>query len=314
MAPPQITKRIWAIIRERNLPKRAGAVRLDDELATALGRKTISFKTMGKTIETLVKSAADLVGYDSQGNWVGYDDDAKAAESGSESADAASASDDGASGSDEEEEQEEAPPPARKRGRASASAAASPAKRSRGKPGLSGPAVVLNDRLAALTGARVTSRSQISKWMWSRIRARSLQVPSDRRKVAYDDELAAAMGRRTATIFSMNKHISAAVRRATPEEAEQAVLELELEEGGEEEEGEGEADAKEGSADETAGGGGEGSAAAGAADGEDDKDEAAAGGDGAADDADAPASGGDSSSSSSSGSIAHAALPAPAAT
>lgn len=221
------------MIRERDLPKRGGAAVLDAELATALGRKTISFKTMGRTIEGLVKSARDLVGYDTDGNWVGQPVAEAGSESGSDDDD-----DDDAGGSDDDDDKAAAPRAASakasgraaKRGRSGAApSAAAPAKRTKGKTGLSGGAVVLCDELARLTGARVTSRSQVSKWLWSRIRARGLQNPSDRRKVTYDDALGVALRCKTATIFTMNRHISNAVRKATPEEAEEAVAELRME-------------------------------------------------------------------------------------
>ncbi|KAA0157432.1 hypothetical protein FNF29_00008 [Cafeteria roenbergensis] len=234
----EITKRIWAMIRERDLPKRGGAAVLDAELATALGRKTVSFKTMGRTIEGLVKSARHLVGYDADGNWVG--DAAAASGSGSDDSDDGSGEEEEEDDDDDSDDDAKAPRAASsrangraaKRGRAGAgtAAAAAPAKRAKSKAGgLAGGAVVLNDELARLTGARVTSRSQISKWLWSRIRARGLQNPGDRRKVTYDEELAAALKSKAGTIFTMNRHISNAVRKATPEEAEEAVAELRME-------------------------------------------------------------------------------------
>ncbi|EGD78451.1 hypothetical protein PTSG_09146 [Salpingoeca rosetta] len=55
MARSEVTKRIWAYIRENNLPTKKGCRILDDKLSSALGRKTISFKTLPKALKTLMK-------------------------------------------------------------------------------------------------------------------------------------------------------------------------------------------------------------------------------------------------------------------
>jgi chromatin remodeling complex protein RSC6 len=180
------------LIRERKLPKRNKNFVLDDELATALGRKTIGFTTMGKTIEGLIKSPADLVGYDQYGNWLQDDDeDDEDVDEGSEAASSAR--------------------PA-KRGR-SGSATGQPA----GKRPRWG-AILLRGDMAGLCGQEVTSRSQLIKWMWARIRTLNLQDPTDRRRIVYDPELAAVLGKTSGTMFSMNKHLTKVILGPAPED------------------------------------------------------------------------------------------------
>eukprot|EP00730_Choanoeca_flexa_P018476 TRINITY_DN8986_c0_g1_i2.p1 TRINITY_DN8986_c0_g1~~TRINITY_DN8986_c0_g1_i2.p1 ORF type:complete len:308 (+),score=52.14 TRINITY_DN8986_c0_g1_i2:61-924(+) len=43
-----VTKRIWAYCKEKELPKAKGKTKLDETLQTALGRKTISFTSLSK--------------------------------------------------------------------------------------------------------------------------------------------------------------------------------------------------------------------------------------------------------------------------
>ena len=61
----QATKRIWAYIKEHNLPKRnvggKPSVVLDDSLSTALKRKSISFTSLARCLAEHMKDSDDLV-------------------------------------------------------------------------------------------------------------------------------------------------------------------------------------------------------------------------------------------------------------
>ena len=61
LCPLQATKRIWAYIKDHNLPRKGKNIQLDDALAAALRRKTISFGTLAKVLNTEMKDPGDLV-------------------------------------------------------------------------------------------------------------------------------------------------------------------------------------------------------------------------------------------------------------
>jgi chromatin remodeling complex protein RSC6 len=196
-------------------------------MATALKRKTVSFRTMAKAVEALIKSPGNVVGYDREGNWIGYAAKRPArvttkrskreeSDAGDDfDADAGDDFDDDDEEDDNDDERDVLP---------SGERAGSSGKRSGPKKAkLAGTvprnAVVLKPALAAIVGASVTTRGQLGKWMWARIRSMGLQKPSDRRVVVYDEALAAALKRKTGTIFSMNKHLADNVVPATREQA-----------------------------------------------------------------------------------------------
>ncbi|TPX36176.1 hypothetical protein SmJEL517_g01433 [Synchytrium microbalum] len=66
----------------------------------------------------------------------------------------------------------------------------------------------LSEALSALCkGARVLSRPKVVKYIWKYIKGNNLQDPKDKRNIICDENLAAVMGHKKVTAFSMNKYI-----------------------------------------------------------------------------------------------------------
>jgi len=67
--------------------------------------------------------------------------------------------------------------------------------------------------LAKIVGHDPLPRSEMTKKLWSYIKANNLQNPANKRNVLCDDQLKAIMGKDEVTMFEMtrlvNKHLSA---------------------------------------------------------------------------------------------------------
>ena len=74
MSRGQATKRVWAYVKEHKLKRRGKAVVLDDKLAAALKRKTVTFGTLARALNDSMHDPRHMVGYDADGKWVGHGD------------------------------------------------------------------------------------------------------------------------------------------------------------------------------------------------------------------------------------------------
>jgi chromatin remodeling complex protein RSC6 len=63
--------------------------------------------------------------------------------------------------------------------------------------------------LAAITGADPLPRSEVVSKMWDHIRKNKLQNPENKREIIADDKLRKVFGKDRATMFEMNKLLSA---------------------------------------------------------------------------------------------------------
>lgn len=71
------------------------------------------------------------------------------------------------------------------------------------------PAYRLSDKLVNIVGTDVLSRQLVTKKIWEYIREHDLQNPEDKREIICDEALKKVMdGRKTVTMFTMNKYIS----------------------------------------------------------------------------------------------------------
>lgn len=86
--------------------------------------------------------------------------------------------------------------------------------RKTGKPaggargGITAP-VTPSPELAEIVGSDRLPRSDVVKKVWDYIKANDLQNPKDKREILADDKLEKVFGRKKATMFEMNKFISA---------------------------------------------------------------------------------------------------------
>lgn len=62
--------------------------------------------------------------------------------------------------------------------------------------------------LAAIVGDKPLSRSDVVSKMWEHIKKNDLQNPKDKREILADDKLEKVFGKKSATMFEMNKLIS----------------------------------------------------------------------------------------------------------
>ncbi len=62
--------------------------------------------------------------------------------------------------------------------------------------------------LAAIVGSKPLSRSDVVSKMWEHIKKNDLQNPKDKREILADDKLEKVFGKKSATMFEMNKLIS----------------------------------------------------------------------------------------------------------
>ena len=69
--------------------------------------------------------------------------------------------------------------------------------------------------LAAIIGDKPTTRSDVVSALWAYIKKNKLQDPNDGREILADDKLAAVFGKKKASMFEMNKHVSAHLKPAS---------------------------------------------------------------------------------------------------
>ncbi|WP_319295467.1 SWIB/MDM2 domain-containing protein [Sphingobium sp.] len=68
--------------------------------------------------------------------------------------------------------------------------------------------------LAAIVGDKPLARAEIVSSIWDYIKKNDLQDPKDRREILADDKLEKVFGKKKASMFEMNKHISNHVKAA----------------------------------------------------------------------------------------------------
>jgi upstream activation factor subunit UAF30 len=66
-----------------------------------------------------------------------------------------------------------------------------------------------SDELGAIIGTKPMTRADVVRKVWEYIKANKLQDPKDGRNINADDKLANIFGKKEATMFEMNKHLSA---------------------------------------------------------------------------------------------------------
>ncbi len=80
-----------------------------------------------------------------------------------------------------------------------------PAKGARG--GITAP-VTPSSELAAIVGEKDLPRSEVVSKVWKYIKAENLQDPKDKRNILADGKLEKIFGKKSATMFEMNKLLS----------------------------------------------------------------------------------------------------------
>ena len=68
--------------------------------------------------------------------------------------------------------------------------------------------------LAAIVGADALPRSEVISKVWDYIKSNNLQNPENKREIVADDKLKKVFGKDKATMFEMNKYISAHLTKA----------------------------------------------------------------------------------------------------
>jgi chromatin remodeling complex protein RSC6 len=63
--------------------------------------------------------------------------------------------------------------------------------------------------LGAIVGTGSLPRSEVVSKVWEYIKKNDLQNPKDRREILADDKLEKIFGKKSASMFEMNKHLSA---------------------------------------------------------------------------------------------------------
>jgi chromatin remodeling complex protein RSC6 len=66
--------------------------------------------------------------------------------------------------------------------------------------------------LGAIVGTGAMPRSEIVSKIWEYIKKNDLQDPKDRRQINADEKLEKIFGKKSVSMFEMNKHISAHVK------------------------------------------------------------------------------------------------------
>jgi chromatin remodeling complex protein RSC6 len=93
-------------------------------------------------------------------------------------------------------------------------AAAEKKVKATGKPvggargGITAP-VTPSPELAEIVGSKDLPRSEVVSKVWEYIKAHNLQDPKDKRNIVADDKLGKVFGKKSATMFEMNKLLSA---------------------------------------------------------------------------------------------------------
>lgn len=72
--------------------------------------------------------------------------------------------------------------------------------------------VTPSPELAAIVGADRLPRSEVISKVWAYIKAHNLQNPANKREILADAALEKVFGKKSATMFEMNKYISAHVK------------------------------------------------------------------------------------------------------
>ena len=103
------------------------------------------------------------------------------------------------------------PQSAEKRGKDETKAAEKKAtgKRAGGARGGIAAPVTPSAELAEIVGESDLPRSEVVSKMWAYIKKHDLQDAKDRRQINGDEKLAKIFGKRSVSMFEMNKHLSA---------------------------------------------------------------------------------------------------------
>jgi upstream activation factor subunit UAF30 len=72
--------------------------------------------------------------------------------------------------------------------------------------------VTPSEDLAAIVGKGPMPRSEIVSKIWEHIKGNNLQDPKDKRQINADDKLEKIFGKKKASMFEMNKHLSGHVK------------------------------------------------------------------------------------------------------
>ena len=65
-----------------------------------------------------------------------------------------------------------------------------------------------SQELAAVVGSDPLSRPEVVSKVWDYIKKNNLQNPSNKREIRADDKLRAVFGKKSVTMFEMNKHLA----------------------------------------------------------------------------------------------------------
>ena len=79
---------------------------------------------------------------------------------------------------------------------------------SEGKPNALQKPLQPSKELAAGVGSEPLSRGEVGSRGWDYIRKNNLQNPENRREILADDKLEAVFGKKTVTMFEMNKYLA----------------------------------------------------------------------------------------------------------
>ena len=71
-----------------------------------------------------------------------------------------------------------------------------------------------SDDLGAIVGTKPLTRADVVSKVWDYIKKNKLQDPKDGRTINADDKLAKIFGKKQATMFEMNKHLSGHLKPA----------------------------------------------------------------------------------------------------
>lgn len=202
---------VWKYVKEHDLPKiRKGVWQCDDTLRDALGVKTFTAPKLMVYISARLPYADEVL-------WT-TPESAEAA--GAPAAKKSSSSVavkkllPGRGSSSDDSDSDAAPAkskkPAGKVHVIPPKQAGQKRSRSGGKRASGGNQLQLSPELSAVCGGVTqATRPQVVKMLWEYIRGHELQDPSKKSTILCDDTFAAAMnGKRTVTMFSMNKEIS----------------------------------------------------------------------------------------------------------
>tara|TARA_R110002050_G_scaffold182086_1_gene315573 strand:+ start:956 stop:1318 length:363 start_codon:yes stop_codon:yes gene_type:complete len=99
-------------------------------------------------------------------------------------------------------------------GKPSSSSSSSKSKKEKGEkkkkePKEKSPGPWLSADLQAVVGVERADRFQVVKLLWVYIKEHNLQNPNNKKEIICDEKLQKVIGRKTVTMFSMNKYIGA---------------------------------------------------------------------------------------------------------